>query len=183
MNKIFVLTLCLTAGAFVTACDTKEDKIREAISAKIAQTICQRAPLNRTRLREDEWGSIVQSWLDNGYIAEVESDQDFSLWKQRLVEPKYAFTDKGRTLIKDGDFRQEICLGQRDIGKIVNISAPYSDARGRTYLDVEATYVDTVTADWARDIESIENRFHKKGTRTFRFVQMDDDTWALDTEL
>lgn len=182
MKKFVLTATCMATLGLVSACDNKESVMMEAISAKIAEPICQRAPLNRTRLRDSEWGSIVQAWIDEGYVEKVNDGQDFSLWMASFVEPRFKFTEDGQEIITDGQFEKQICFGEREVTEITDMSEPYQD-RGRTYIDVEASYEDKVTADWAKGIDNIEKTFNKSGNVKYRFVEHDKDGWVIDTPL
>lgn len=182
MKQLILTATCLATLGLVSACDNTEDQMIAAISEKVSQPLCQRAPLNGTRLRDSEWGDIVQAWIDEGYVEKVTGNQDFSLWMANFVEPRFKFTDDGRNIITDGQFEKQICFGERKVTDITDMSDSYQE-RGRTYIDAEAAYEDTVTADWAKGIESLEKRFSQNGSVKYRFAKHDKDGWVIDSPL
>lgn len=183
MMKKFLLTTTFAIPFALTACGGSDDAMIAAMNEEIAKPICQQAPLRGTRLRESEWGPIVEAMKEGGYVEEAPQNYDFSMWIQQFVEPRFAFTDKGRALITDGQFgSKEICFGERKVTEIIDSSDPFEE-RGREFVDVEARYEDKVTADWADDVDALKDRFTKEGTVKFRFVEHKEKGWVVDRQL
>lgn len=181
MRNFLFITASIASLSILSACDREKSAILDAVSERVSKPICQAAPSNGTVLNYADWGGIVKAWADEEYIQSVPFDSDFVLQIDASSQAPYKFTEKGQKLIESDAPVKEICFAERDVDDITSISEPYEN-NGNTYIDVEASYEDRVTADWAEDIQAIKDRYNQNGSVKYRF-RKNDGAWVIDSQL